>query len=119
MEKNVTTTVTVLAEIVHRKVIAVLNLQMESCDYDSDCESDAAMKARFGTNVRQNFRTEKNVITAVTVPVAVAGAQVDVVQKFRMMSCDKNSDCESGRCDEGFFLNECAAKSFEWTNMRL
>ena len=45
---------------------------------------DAAMKARFGTNVRQNCRMEKNVFVIVTAHVAIAGAQVDVAQKFRM-----------------------------------
>ena len=56
--KNVTTTVIVLAEIAHRKVIVVLNLQMEGAVIMIQIfkNLDAAMKACFGINVRQNFQ---------------------------------------------------------------
>ena len=66
-EKNAFTIVTALVEIVHRKDIVVLNPQMEGAAIKIPIANlGAAMKARFGTNVRQNFQREKNVTTTVT-----------------------------------------------------
>ena len=62
MEKNAITTVTVIAMIVHRKVIVALNPQMEGVAIKIQivCLGDA-MKACFGMNVLKKFRTETNV----------------------------------------------------------
>ena len=76
------------------------------------------MKVRFSANVRQKYvQMDKHVTIIATVAAIMWRFRSLLCKISKWRSCDKDSDCESGRCDGGMFFSECAAKLSNGANV--